>query len=263
MDELETVVEMARSRNIKPGFFLNDLLAEVDPLGRLLFIGLWTIADRAGRLEDRPKKIKAAVLPYDNCDIDELLKELNKRNFIIRYEIESEKYIQITNWNKHQNPHIKEPESTIPALYLHSTSTIQEQNEYGSSRADSLNLIPDSLNLIPDSITEELTTNQREILNILSNVESYKLDYKKDIQLIRQIFVDFPDINVLDEAKKWAVYKQDKPLTAKANPRSQFRNWCNNASKWQKERGVRSGSSRPTVENGLAFDDDAIFFGRH
>ena len=30
------------ARNIKPAFFDNDELAENDPLGRLLFIGLWT-----------------------------------------------------------------------------------------------------------------------------------------------------------------------------------------------------------------------------
>jgi hypothetical protein len=49
---------MARSRNIKPGFFTNDELAECHPLGRLLFAGLWTIADKEGRLDDRPKKLK-------------------------------------------------------------------------------------------------------------------------------------------------------------------------------------------------------------
>jgi hypothetical protein len=62
---------MARARNIKPGFFANDVLAEIDPLGRLLFAGLWTIADREGRLEDRIKKIKAQILPYDDCDCDQ------------------------------------------------------------------------------------------------------------------------------------------------------------------------------------------------
>ena len=61
---------MARSRNIKPGFFLNDDLAECEPLARLLFAGLWCIADREGRLEDRPKRIKIEVLPYDNCDVN-------------------------------------------------------------------------------------------------------------------------------------------------------------------------------------------------
>ena len=73
---------MARSRNIKPGFFLNDELAECDPLARLLFAGLWCIADREGRLEDRPKRIKAEVLPYDDCDVDELLNQLAERSLL-------------------------------------------------------------------------------------------------------------------------------------------------------------------------------------
>lgn len=105
---------MARSRNIKPGFFLNDQLAEVDPLGRILFIGLWTIADREGRLKDRPRKIKAEVLPYDDCDIDFLLTELHQNDFIVRFEIDGNKYIWIRNFLKHQNPHIKETQSEIP-----------------------------------------------------------------------------------------------------------------------------------------------------
>ena len=95
---------MARSRNIKPGFFLNDQLAEIEPLGRLLFAGLWCIADREGRLEDRPRRIKAEVLPYDNCDVDELLNQLAGRGFIVRYEVDGEGYIQVVNFIKHQNP---------------------------------------------------------------------------------------------------------------------------------------------------------------
>src|SRR5215831_17520559 len=39
---------MPRTRALKPGFFQNDVLADVEPLGRLLFAGLWTLADRAG-----------------------------------------------------------------------------------------------------------------------------------------------------------------------------------------------------------------------
>ena len=44
---------MARARNIKPGFFKNELLVGLPYEYRLLFIGLWTIADRDGRFEDR------------------------------------------------------------------------------------------------------------------------------------------------------------------------------------------------------------------
>jgi DnaD/phage-associated family protein len=143
---------MARSRNIKPGFFANEILAEVDPLGRLLFAGLWTIADREGRLEDREKRIKRDVLPYDNCDIGGLLTQLSERGFIERYESNGNKYIQVNNWHKHQNPHIKEPASEIPAPDEYGTSTIQEPVEHGSGPADSLNPITDSFN--PITITE-------------------------------------------------------------------------------------------------------------
>ncbi|MGE5650932.1 MAG: hypothetical protein ACM34A_12115 [Bacillota bacterium] len=137
---------MARARNIKPGFFTNDVLAEVDPLGRILFAGLWTIADREGRLEDRPKKIKAQILPYDDCNCDELLQDLHKYGFILRYELNGNQYIQIIKWAEHQNPHVKEADSTIPAPDKNSASTVQAQEKTETSRADSLNPITDSLN---------------------------------------------------------------------------------------------------------------------
>ena len=135
---------MARSRNIKPGFFVNDRLAECEPLARLMFIGLWTIADREGRLDYRPKKIKVETLPYDDCDAEKLLGQLEKAGFIVVYESQGIKYIQILNFNKHQNPHQKEQASTIPAPDMHSTC-----------RADSLNPLTDSLNPLTDSADEK------------------------------------------------------------------------------------------------------------
>jgi hypothetical protein len=141
---------MARSRNIKPSFFTNDALAECHPLARLLFIGLWTVADRDGRLEDRPKKIRAEVLPYDDCDVDNLLKSLHQSGFIIRYAQNNSHYIQIVNFTKHQNPHIKEQASTIPAPDMHQTCTVLAR-----PLTDSLLLIPDSLNPITEPIKVE------------------------------------------------------------------------------------------------------------
>lgn len=140
---------MARARNIKPGFFANEELVELSFAVRLLFIGLWTIADRAGRLEDKPKKIKMALFPADNLDIDEALAELEKSGFIQRYEAEGTRYIQILAFSKHQNPHKDEKASTIPAPCEHGVNTVQEPKQDGGNPADSLLLIPDSLN--PDS----------------------------------------------------------------------------------------------------------------
>ena len=142
---------MARARNIKPSFFTNDNLAEIDPLGRLLFQGLWCHADREGRLEDRPRKLKAEILPYDDCDVEKLLSDLAKYGFITRYEADGRKFIQVVNFAKHQNPHIKEAASEIPAPFENHESTVQIQCDTGTSPADSLNPHPLTLNPHPST----------------------------------------------------------------------------------------------------------------
>ena len=118
---------MSRLRTIKPGFFLDEYLADCQPLARLLFAGLWTIADREGRLEDRPRRIKAECLPYDDCDVHLLLDELAIHGFIVRYVVNGDRFIGIPTWHKHQNPHIKEAPSIIPTPVETVPSTMQEQ----------------------------------------------------------------------------------------------------------------------------------------
>lgn len=132
---------MARSRNIKPGFFHNDDLAELPPLDRLLFAGLWTIADREGRLEDRPKRIKAQVLPYNDHDVDQALDRLAEGPdpFVVRYQADGVTYLQITGFARHQNPHRGEAKSVIPppaaesAPDEHSTRTVLAPDEHHTS----------------------------------------------------------------------------------------------------------------------------------
>lgn len=121
---------MARTRYIKPGFFTNENLTEFGPWHRLLFAGLWIIADRAGRLEDRPKRIKAEVFPHDTiavADIDAMLTDLAKGSepFIARYEVAGTRYIQIVKWASNQKPHNNETPSTIPSLERNTKKTEQ------------------------------------------------------------------------------------------------------------------------------------------
>jgi len=137
---------MARARNLKPSFFTNDILAEVPALGRLLFQGLWCVADREGRLADRPRKLKAEILPYDDCDVEAMLCMLAERGFIQRYQVDGERFIQVVNFTKHQNPHVKESASSIPAPDKHSASTVQ-----ASEIPERAGLNPDSLNPITES----------------------------------------------------------------------------------------------------------------
>lgn len=106
--------KMARSRNIKPSFFQNDYLVELPFETRLLFIGLWTLADREGRLENRPKKIKMELFPADNIDISKSVKELCDNGFLTVYQSNGANVIQIINFNKHQSPHGTEKDSLLP-----------------------------------------------------------------------------------------------------------------------------------------------------
>lgn len=143
---------MARARNIKPGLFKNEVLGVADPLYTLLFEGLWVLADREGRLEDRPLRIKAEILPYrDGIDVDAMLNWLQENGFIRRYVAGGKKCIVVCEFVKHQNPHKNESESELPAPD-DGLSTSEEigttPENIGSARADSLysdSLYSDSL----------------------------------------------------------------------------------------------------------------------
>lgn len=99
---------MARIRTVKPDLFKHEGVADLPAMARLLFIGLFTLADVEGKLEDRPKRIKAEVFPYDNLNIEDLLLRLQSAGFIIRYEVGEMKVIQIPTFSKHQKFQTKE-----------------------------------------------------------------------------------------------------------------------------------------------------------
>jgi hypothetical protein len=75
---------MARIRTIKPEFFDDEHLCELPFDHRLCFIGLWLQADKAGRMEDRPKRLKARIFPFDDVNIEAMLVALAREGFIVR-----------------------------------------------------------------------------------------------------------------------------------------------------------------------------------
>ena len=105
---------MARTRSIKPSFFSNDILAECEPMARLLFAGLWTLADRDGRLEYRPRRIKGALFPYDNCDIEGLVEQLADRGFVVIYRANGIDVLTIPTFSEHQRCHPDERSEGLP-----------------------------------------------------------------------------------------------------------------------------------------------------
>jgi hypothetical protein len=89
---------------LKPGFFKNEQLCDLSPWHRLCFAGVWLCADRDGRVEDRPKRLKAEIFPYDDLDMNSLLWDLMHAGFIVRYAAVTQPLIWIPSWDSHQFP---------------------------------------------------------------------------------------------------------------------------------------------------------------
>lgn len=136
-----------RARNLKPGFFKNEELADGGPYAQLLFEGLWCMADRAGRLEDRPRRIKAEVFPYYELKpgVESLLNFLAERNFILRYQVEKLKLIQISQFLKHQSPHNTEKPSILPQPLITCDPPLNNESLTVDSRKLNGGNPPDSL----------------------------------------------------------------------------------------------------------------------
>lgn len=145
---------MARTRSLKPSFFSNDLLAECEPMARLLFAGLWTIADREGRLEYRPRRIKGALFPYDNCDIEQLVSQLSARGFVTVYRARGINVLMIPTFGEHQRCHPDERSDGLPAPEEADESAVfPEQNAKPGNTAQEPGNFPANCALYPSTFS--------------------------------------------------------------------------------------------------------------
>lgn len=152
-----------RARSLKPALFKNEILGTADPLLTILFEGLWCEADREGRLEDRPLRIKAEVFPYrDNIDIVSMLEWLAANEFIKRYKVAGVSIIQVVKFLEHQRPHNNEVASTLPTIDKADKTKAEKTSNQGRKsaqprkealRSDSGLLTPSSLT--PDSLNHD------------------------------------------------------------------------------------------------------------
>jgi hypothetical protein len=111
-----------RIRLLHPEFFTDATLARVSDFARLVFAGLWLIADREGRLPDSPKMIDGAILPLDKRSCTKALTELAAAGRIQRYVTPAGPVIQVVNFLKYQHPHPKEKASALQGLVNGSAS---------------------------------------------------------------------------------------------------------------------------------------------
>lgn len=94
---------MARIRTLKPEFWADEKLAPLPPITRLVFLGLISQADDAGRLVDNVRLIDGLLFPETEESSRESLDTLASLQRVIRYTSRSgQRLIQIVNWEEHQ-----------------------------------------------------------------------------------------------------------------------------------------------------------------
>ncbi len=130
---------VARIRMIKPEFFDDPDIGDLTFPARLFFIGLWTQADRAGRLREDFRRLKARLFPFDPAvKIEELLEELTTKDMVRRYQDRAgTNLIWVRNFAKHQRPHLKEQESVIDACPETTTKVVVSPNQAMACPPDS------------------------------------------------------------------------------------------------------------------------------
>ena len=103
---------MSRQRFIHPAIFTSEDFVSLSPLARLLWIGLFTLADDHGRGHASPVSLKASIFPADDIDavkVVRLRNEIQDRGMVQIYESAGKPYYLITKWRTYQRPTWSKP----------------------------------------------------------------------------------------------------------------------------------------------------------
>jgi hypothetical protein len=110
---------MARKRMIDPAIWTDEGMAELTPRQQLLYIGLFSNADDAGRIRGSPSSVRL-TLPtvYGGVSLEEVAADLNavlrEMRQLVAYEEDGRLYLVFRNylhWQKIEHP----SKSTLPA----------------------------------------------------------------------------------------------------------------------------------------------------
>jgi hypothetical protein len=99
---------MARIRTFKPEFLRHEKLQELESVycgnyPMFVFMGLWSVSDKNGVFEWKPKQLKLDIYPFLEFDMEMTLNILFENGFIKKYEYENKIYGYVVNFKKHQN----------------------------------------------------------------------------------------------------------------------------------------------------------------
>jgi hypothetical protein len=79
-----------------------------------------------------------------------------------------------------------------------------------------------------------MTPDEAEYIKVLETIPNYPIDRARDIEYYHNLETKYPALDLTEAIKDWSIYKLDKPLKPKDNPRAQINTSFKNYVKWGK-----------------------------
>lgn len=208
---------MARIRSVHPEQWTDDKFVTTSPLARLVAIGVRNEADDNGIFEWNPVKLKMRLLPADNCDMPDLLNELEQSEQIFKFDIKGKAYGMVRNFQKYQKP--KKP------TFYHPIPTVQLPNGYELNPAYSETSSPP----VPHQFGNSPSDGEEE-------------GKEEGVTTSGEVIMSFP----LDDGSEYPItrdkvneYREAYPLVNVESALRAVRQWCrDNPSKRKSRRGA-------------------------
>ncbi len=188
-----------------------------------------------GSIESLHKELLAVEVAKGDLDLlTRTIEKLKK----LRIVENSNNSIDFINWDKRQfvsdnvTERVQKHRETLQKRY--SNDDVTPPDTEAEAEAD-----PEAETKEAEAEQNDATSAEKEILSIIRAIPNYPFEYTKDLDTIRNLSLDFPNVNILAEIKKWREYKKDNPLKDKSNGRLQIRNWMEKAEEYRPKHSKR------------------------
>lgn len=244
---------MARIRTIKPEFFSDEKLSLLDPLTRLTFLGLVSMADDYGRVLDNTKIVEAYIFPNSSDTVREALANLSRIGRIRRGKASNgQSIIEIVNWDRHQKVDKPNPKSALPKIASESAENGQKQLFENGSR-EPRDEFANHSRLLPTTNDQRPTTIELrsvEVFQFPCNGKQKKWSLTE--QLLEEFQKAYPGLDIIDQCQRALVWlKTNRLKTAKGMPRF-LNNWLGRSNDTSGKRIASVSFAQQREANNLA-----------
>lgn len=217
---------MARKRMVDPNIWQSEDFSKLSTLAKLVFIGLFSLADDEGRGRANPTYLKSTLFPYNedfkSSDIENSLIEINSNMSVIFYSCEGSNYYELLSWDIFQKIDRPTP-SQIPKFDSGNEDFRRIFNEQSTSNRRGL--VPNRIEKNKNRIEKN-----KNIEPSLDDIENYIKEKK--------LKVDAKDF--------YEYFKEGNWIDSKGN---KVKNWKQKLLTWDKYRNNKQTAKKTNFNN--------------